>query len=72
MKLPKVNPSVVVPIIIIILMVVTVGILAALATHPNPLDAYITQRNCQFIQFADLSAAVCADGTTWLVSTLKP
>ena len=72
MKLSKLNPMIVVTIAIVVLVALAVVLAMINLLHPNPLSQYTVSRQCDFIQFADLSAAVCADGTTWLVSTLKP
>jgi hypothetical protein len=71
MKLPKISSEAFA--LIIIGYIILIGCaLAYYSSRPEPLGAYITQRNCQFIEFADLHAAACRDGSTWLVSPLNP
>ncbi len=71
MKLPKISPTGFT--IIVLVSILLLGVLGAiLAQRAYPLDQYVVSRQCDFIEFADLSAASCTDGTSWLVSPLQP
>ena len=52
-------------LVIIVLSVLALSSFIYGFTKPNPLDNYIVNRNCQFIQMGEFSTAVCDDGTSW-------
>ncbi len=71
LKLPKLSTgmtTLLIAFLVTALVVLAVGIIFL----PDPLDAYITRRNCQFIQYGALSAASCSDGTNWTISEVQP
>jgi len=70
MKLPKISLKTQIVVLLIVGFVSCAVYLYA--KLPSPLDAYITQRNCQFIEFAGIHAEACDDGSAWLVEPLKP
>jgi hypothetical protein len=70
LKLPKLSAGTI--IIIIGLVMAMMLVLTLFFSPPDPLDAFVTSRQCDFIQYGDLSAASCTDGTNWAVSEYQP
>ncbi len=71
MKIPKLSTGMT-TLLIALLVTALVVLAAGIIFLPDPLDAYTVNRQCTFIQFADLQAAACTDGTSWLVAPLNP
>jgi len=57
---------VVVAVVAVIVLMVVVEVLNV-SQPPDPLAQFITHRQCSFIEFGDLHAAACTDGTQWTV-----
>ncbi len=64
------------PIWVIVISAITIIVFVLVViyfTQPsNLLAQYITHRTCDFIEFGELHAAVCTDGSQWSVSPFLP
>lgn len=72
LKLPDFQKSKLMSIYVFLIVVLVAEVLTLTQPRSDPLDAYIVSRQCDFITFADLSAAACDDGTNWTVSEYQP
>lgn len=52
-------------LVVIVLSALALASFIYAAIQTSPLDQYVTNRSCQFIQMGSFSTAVCNDGTSW-------
>ena len=66
MKIKMNKYLIIVAIVVLVLILLT--ILVVILNLPlDPLAQFITRRQCSFVEFGDLHAAACTDGTQWTV-----